>query len=147
MSAIVLWRYQRKSYTLSSFFSSFSFGISQQKDTNMITFSVCLSVSPKRWKKKYRQFAQISIKWNVKKEEYNNMISLTAWKISVFRVFLVRIFQHLGLNTERYSVSPLIQSECWKIRTKKTQNTDTFQAVRIVMITNHFKYYSPWKIG
>ena len=80
-----------------------------------------------------------------KKKEYNNMVSLTAWKMSVFRVFLARIFQHFWLNTERYSVSPLIQSECWKIRTKKFQNMDTCHAVRIIiiMITNQFKYYSP----
>ena len=43
----------------------------------------------------------------------------TAGKVSVFRVFLGRIF----------SVSLHIQSECGKIRTRKTPNTDTFRAV------------------
>ena len=43
---------------------------------------------------------------------HNLLYWYTAWKASVFRVFVVRI-----------------QSKCWKIRTKKTMNTDTFHAV------------------
>ena len=35
-----------------------------------------------------------------------------------------------GLNKERYEVSLRIQSECRKIWTRKTPNTDTFYAVR-----------------
>ena len=38
-------------------------------------------------------------------------------------------FPAFGLNTERYSVSLRIQSECGKIRTRITPNTDTFHAV------------------
>ena len=38
-------------------------------------------------------------------------------------------FPEFGLNTERYSVSLRIQSECGKIGTRKTQNTDTSHAV------------------
>ena len=38
-------------------------------------------------------------------------------------------FPALGLNTERYSVSLHIQSECVKIQTRITPNTDTFYAV------------------
>ena len=37
-------------------------------------------------------------------------------------------FPAFGLNMERYWVSLRIQSECGKIRTKKTPNTDTFTA-------------------
>ena len=40
-------------------------------------------------------------------------------------------FPAFGLNTERYSVSFRIQSECGKIRTTKTQNTETFYVVAI----------------
>ena len=40
-------------------------------------------------------------------------------------------FPAFGLNTERYSVSLRIQSECRKIRTRITPNTYTFQAVLI----------------
>ena len=39
------------------------------------------------------------------------------------------VFPAFGLTMERYSVSLLIQSECTKIRTRKTPNTDTFHAV------------------
>ena len=41
-----------------------------------------------------------------------------------------------GLNTERYGVSPLIQSECENMRTGITPNTDTFYAV-IVSFPTH----------
>ena len=38
-------------------------------------------------------------------------------------------FPAFGLNTERYSASFHIQSECEKLRTRQTPNTDTFHAV------------------
>ena len=38
-------------------------------------------------------------------------------------------FPAFGLNTKRYSVPPRIQSEYGKMRTRITQNTDTFYAV------------------
>ena len=38
-------------------------------------------------------------------------------------------FPASGPNTERYEVSLHIQSKCEKMRTRKTPNTDTFQAV------------------
>ena len=37
-----------------------------------------------------------------------------------------------GLNTERYSACLWIQSECGKIWTRKTPNTDTFHAVTVL---------------
>ena len=45
------------------------------------------------------------------------------------RIFSGPYFPAFGLNTERCEVSPRIQSECGKIRTRKTANTDTFHAV------------------
>ena len=48
------------------------------------------------------------------KYESSYLSSITAWKVSVFRGFLVRI-----------------QSECGKIRTRKTPNTDTFHEANI----------------
>ena len=60
----------------------------------------------------------------------------TTWKVSVFGVFLVSIFPHLDWirrDTEYltvFSLSHRIQSECGKIWTRKTPNTDTFDAVR-----------------
>ena len=44
-------------------------------------------------------------------------------------------FPAFGLNTERYSVFLPIQSECGKIRTRKTPNTDTFHKVHIISVT------------
>ena len=51
--------------------------------------------------------------------------------MSVFGVILVRHFPAFELNTKRYSVSLRIQSECGKIRTRKTPNTDTLHVVVI----------------
>ena len=38
--------------------------------------------------------------------------------------FSVLYFPIFGLNMERYGAPHRIQSECWKIKTKKTPNTD-----------------------
>ena len=43
-------------------------------------------------------------------------------------------FPAFGLNTERYGVSLRIQSECGKIRTRITPNTDTFHAVHYLNV-------------
>ena len=43
-------------------------------------------------------------------------------------------FLAFGLNTERYLVSLHIQSECGKIRTRKTPNMDTFYAVKAAQV-------------
>ena len=45
------------------------------------------------------------------------------------RSFSGLYFSAFGLNTQRQGVSLRIQSECRKIRTRKTPNTDTFYAV------------------
>ena len=45
------------------------------------------------------------------------------------RSYSVPHFPAFGLNTERYSLSLRIQSECGKMRTRITPNTDTFCAV------------------
>ena len=46
-----------------------------------------------------------------------------------FSSFSGPYFPAFGLNTERCRVSLCIQSECGKIRTCKTRNTDTFHTV------------------
>ena len=55
----------------------------------------------------------------------------TALKSVWIRSFSGPYFPSFGLNTEKYGVSLRIQSECGKIRTRKTPNTDTFHAVRV----------------
>ena len=44
-------------------------------------------------------------------------------------------FHALGLNKDRYGVSPCIQSKYGKIRTRKTPNMDTFNAVTTVSLS------------
>ena len=50
------------------------------------------------------------------------------------RSFSGLYFPAFGLNTGRYSVSLRIQSECRKIRTRKTPNTDTFDVVETLSL-------------
>ena len=57
--------------------------------------------------------------------EYARVLNITAWKVSVFGVILVRIFSY----SHWIGVSLRIQSKCGKIRTRITPNTDTFYAV------------------
>ena len=54
--------------------------------------------------------------------------------MSVFLVILYSglYFPAFGLNTERYGASFCIQSECGKIWTRITPNTDTFHAVTLI---------------
>ena len=47
-------------------------------------------------------------------------------------------FPALGMNTERCSVSLQIQSECGKIRTRITPNTDTFYAACYYLTANRW---------
>ena len=47
-------------------------------------------------------------------------------------------FPAFGLNTERYSISLRIQSQCGKMRTRITRNTDTFYAMNMSLFTSDF---------
>ena len=49
---------------------------------------------------------------------------------SLYLEFFGPYFPVLGLNTVRWSVSPRIQSECEKMWTRKTSNTDTLHLVK-----------------
>ena len=51
-------------------------------------------------------------------------------------------FPAFGLNTERYEVSLRIQSECGKMWTRITANTDTFYTVLFLAEGSH-KYKFP----
>ena len=54
----------------------------------------------------------------------------TAWKVSVFAVFVVSpYFPAFGLNTDRYAVFFQIESEWGKVLTVKAPNADSFHAL------------------
>ena len=62
------------------------------------------------------------------------------------RSFSGPYFPTFGLNTERYSESLRFQSECGKIRTRKTPNTATFYAVTFTSNANiHANIRLPFK--
>ena len=64
------------------------------------------------WKHQKTSSFLMFVEGNIKRSSWNELIRNTAWIVSVFRDFLVRI-----------------QSECRKVRARKTPNTDTFHAV------------------
>ena len=61
----------------------------------------------------------------------------TAENVSVFGVFLVRIFPHSDLTRRDTS----IHFESRKIRTRKTPNTDTFHALSVVIKLQCDRYF------
>ena len=70
------------------------------------------------------------------------------WSVDLHYVRSVRIRSYSGLhfpafrlNTERYSVSLRIQSECGKMRARKNPNTDTFHAV-LSWLTSNIRSYN-----
>ena len=69
--------------------------------------------------------------------------SLDSVKVSVFRVFLVRIFPHANRIRKLSFVNLRIQSECGIMRTRKTLNKDTIYAkiVSLEKIVNHQNTY------
>ena len=71
--------------------------------------------------KSYEQLSPLPVLSTLQKTNLDELVKLyTAWKVSVFRIFLVRIFPHLD----------------W-IRTRKTPSTDTFYAVILYKINNN----------
>ena len=60
--------------------------------------------------------------------EVCKFLSKTLPESVCIRSFSGAYFPAFGLNTERYSVSLRIQSECWKVRTRKIPNTESFHA-------------------
>ena len=64
------------------------------------------------WKHQKTSSFLMFVERNIKRSSWNDLIRNTAWIVSVFGDFLVRI-----------------QSECRKVRARKTPNTDTFHAV------------------
>ena len=83
---------------------------------------------------------------------YYNDLDSFAWAITtslkyhcvksvLIRSYFGPHFPAFGLNTERYSVSLRIQSECGKMQTRITPNTDTFHAVYIAHYCS-YEYYN-----
>ena len=51
-------------------------------------------------------------------------------------------FPTFGLNTERYGVSLRIQSECGRMQTRMTPNTETFHAVCATVVAHRKHFFS-----
>ena len=82
------------------------------------------------------------------------MLTSTASKVSKYGVFLGPYFPAIGLNTERYSVSLRIQSECRKIQTRKNFAFERFSHSGLSKVSWKFRIptiynsavISPWNL-
>ena len=82
----------------------------------------------------YKWIPNFVNKKNYEKESVNSFLGIFGLFVIIcvrIRIFSRLYFPVLGLNTERYSLSLRLQSECKKMRTRITRNTDTFYAVVI----------------
>ena len=90
-----------------------------------------------------------SISYKIFKFEYKTT-KICCWRFSFLHHHCVKsvhirsysgpLFHAFRLNAKRYGVSLRIQSECRKIQTKITPNTDTFYAVVSLNSWPFFKY-------
>ena len=87
---------------------------------------------PKWWVKECRCFLQ------------NNQSSTLRENVCI-RSYSGPHFPAFGLNTERYGVSLRIQSECAKMQTRITLNTDTFRAVQCLWL-RRLNSFRQWKV-
>ena len=79
------------------------------------------------------------------RENFQKVGKLNCWHVKSVRIrsFSGPCFLAFGLNTTlRYTVFHCIQSKCGKIRTRKTPNTDTYNAVRALLLTLDFLFPS-----
>ena len=79
--------------------------------------------------------------FNAKKLEYKHCV-----KSVPIRSYSGPYFSAFGLPKEKYGLFLRIQSECWKIRTRTTPNTDPFHAVKCKVINLAFPNMFPNKI-
>ena len=70
--------------------------------------------------------------------DYHNTITLRK-NSSIWR-FSSPYFLRFGLTTERHRINIRIQSECRKIRTRKTPNMHTFYAMKIYVFWTVWEY-------
>ena len=101
------------------------------------TLSVLLAITIQSTNNLYSMIYCSTFQWKI------SSTLISAEKHWVKSVKSVRIWSYsgpcfpaFGLNTERYSLSLRIQSECGKIQTRITPNTDTFYAVKTIFIKN-----------
>ena len=71
-------------------------------------------------------------------QDYHNTITLRK-NSSIWR-FSSPYFLRFGLTTERHRINLRIQSECRKIRTRKTPNMHTFYAMKIYVFWTVWEY-------
>ena len=72
-------------------------------------------------------FAKVKFGLNTTFNQHNSQPAVLIHCVKSVRIWSLsgRYFPEFGLNTERYSLFRCVQSECSKIRTRKTPNMDT----------------------
>ena len=104
----------------------------------MIVTSLMKELKLSAWRSQLYFFKHCPDKYLMRSSNYNCAKSVRIWSFSG------PYFPAFRLNTKRYRVSLCIQFKCGKIRTRKTQNTDTFHAVYIVSVFRRDNQELPW---
>ena len=86
----------------------------------------------------YRFFSHFLDKWKGKSSSFSHSDYHCVKSVRI-RSYSGPYFPAFGLNTERYKVSLRIQSECGKIRTRITRDTDTFHILYILALLQRLK--------
>ena len=81
----------------------------------------------------YKNYEQVLVDKRKRKTKNNHVSYVGSHYLKSVRMrsFSCPYFSVFRLNKERYRVSLCIQSECGKIRTRKTPKTYTFQVVSV----------------
>ena len=97
-----------------------------QSGAGIAKWNICYKSGRSNNHSHYNNFAKVTYDFNVEPSCF------TAWKVNKGSGFSCQHFPAFGLNAERYlSISLQIQSECGKIRTRKTPHLDTFHTVLV----------------
>ena len=97
------------------------------------SWSKCLNLWSWRWLTFTCSHKLLSLRFKI-----TLIAASTAWKMSVFGVILVCIFPHSDWIRGATPWSLRIQSECRKMWTRFTPNSDTFYAVQVNVLLGSF---------
>ena len=83
-----------------------------------------------------KQTVAMHILPNITRRKGNQTMKHCVKRVRI-RSYYGLYFPAFGLNTDRYGLSLRIQSECGKIRTRITPNTDTFHTVKFSQLIEY----------
>ena len=117
------WIRSRKTPNMDFFYEVLVFAFRRSRGKQSYAFDKSIKIAPTK-PPLSKDFFMIESIWimhvvTIFESTKIDTVVYTAWKVSKYGVFSGPYFPTFGLNTDRYSVSLRIQSDCEKIRTRK----------------------------